>query len=95
MNDLKFTTAQDYMHPSGFDDLMYQAGLTASGCWDEMDEYDQKAIMMFAKLIVKDCLDFLEAGAANEADDSEVQAALLSCALDILEHFDIELDDEE
>ena len=49
----------------------------------------------FAKLVVQDCLDFLEAGAANEADDSEVQAALLSCALDILEHFDIELDDKE
>ena len=55
----------------------------------------EAALEKYAELVVKDCLDFLEAGAVNEADDSEVQAALLSCALDILEHFDIELDDKE
>jgi hypothetical protein len=25
------------------ENLMYQAGLTAQGCWDEMDEYDRTA----------------------------------------------------
>ena len=25
------------------EDLMYQAGLTAQGCWDEMDSYDMAA----------------------------------------------------
>lgn len=40
-----------------FDDLMYEAGLTAQGCWDEMDEYDRAAILKFAKLIVKECAD--------------------------------------
>ena len=38
------------------DKLMYHAGLTAQGCWDEMDEYDRKAIEKFAELIVKECL---------------------------------------
>ena len=28
-------------------DLMYHSGLTAQGCWDEMDEYDRKAIARF------------------------------------------------
>ena len=28
-----------------FDNLMYEAGLTAQGCWDEMDEYDRNAIL--------------------------------------------------
>jgi len=37
------------------EDLMYQAGLTASGCWDEMDDYDRRAIEKFAELIVKEC----------------------------------------
>lgn len=37
------------------EDLMYHAGLTASGCWDEMDDYDRKAIEKFAELIVKEC----------------------------------------
>lgn len=36
---------------------MYEAGLTAQGCWDEMDEYDRAAILKFAKLIVKECAD--------------------------------------
>jgi hypothetical protein len=39
-----------------FDDLMYSAGLTAQGCWDDMDEYDRTAILTFAELIVKQCV---------------------------------------
>ena len=38
------------------EELMYHAGLTASGCWDQMGEYERKAIERFAKLIVKDCI---------------------------------------
>ena len=38
------------------EDLMYHAGLTASGCCDEMDAYDRKAIIRFSQLIVADCL---------------------------------------
>ena len=37
------------------DDLMYQAGLTAQGCWDKMDAYDREAIMKLAELIVQEC----------------------------------------
>ena len=40
---------------------MYQAGLTAQGCWDEMDDYDRKAIERFAELIVLDCIDNVKA----------------------------------
>lgn len=38
-------------------DLMYHAGLTAQGCWDSMDQYDQEAITKFAELLVKECAD--------------------------------------
>jgi hypothetical protein len=38
-----------------FEDLMYHAGLTASGCWDKMDQYDRAAVERFAQLIVKEC----------------------------------------
>ena len=41
------------------EDLMYHAGLTASGCWDEMDAYDRKAIVRFSQLIVADCLNII------------------------------------
>ena len=42
-----------------FEDLMYQAGLTAQGCWDEMDSYDHEAIEKFAELIVRECTDIV------------------------------------
>ena len=38
-----------------FENLMYRAGLTASGCWDQMDSYDHEAINKFAELIVLEC----------------------------------------
>lgn len=42
------------------EDLMYHAGLTAQGCWDEMDEYNRKAIETFAELIVAEMLQTCE-----------------------------------
>ena len=44
------------------EDLMYHSGLTAQGCWDEMDDYDKQAIEKFAKLIVKECIQVLDPG---------------------------------
>lgn len=40
-----------------FENLLYESGLTAQGCWDELDEYAQAAIMRFGRLIVKDCIE--------------------------------------
>ena len=37
------------------EDLMYQSGLTAQGCWDKMDDYDHEAIEKLAELIVREC----------------------------------------
>ena len=34
---------------------LYQAGLTAQGCWDELGPYEQQAIEKFAQLIVQEC----------------------------------------
>jgi hypothetical protein len=42
------------------DELMYRAGLTAQGCWDNMDEYDRAAVLKFAELIVRECADVIE-----------------------------------
>ena len=39
------------------EDLMYRAGLTAQGCWDNMDQYDREAIEKFAQLIIRECAD--------------------------------------
>lgn len=78
-----------------FDDLMYQAGLTAQGCWDEMDSYDREAIMRLCELIVRECanrlretdyeLVFVEDGMC----DPSISDAMLVAASDIEEHFGI------
>jgi hypothetical protein len=38
------------------EELMYHSGLTASGCWDSMDDYDHKAIEKLCELIVREML---------------------------------------
>ena len=60
------------------EDLMYHSGLTAQGCWDEMDEYDRKAIEKFAELIVRECMTNLY---LNGYDDAVIQ---------IQKHFGVE-----
>ena len=39
------------------ENCLYQAGLTAQGCWDELDDYAKEAIEKFAELIVRECGD--------------------------------------
>jgi len=39
---------------------LYQAGLTAQGCWDELDDYTKQGIEKFAQLIVRECRDIVE-----------------------------------
>ena len=34
---------------------LYQAGLTAQGCWDELDDYAKQGIEKFAELLIKEC----------------------------------------
>jgi hypothetical protein len=36
---------------------LYQAGLTAQGCWDELDDYAKQGIEKFAELLVRECAD--------------------------------------
>lgn len=59
-------------------------------CYNPYGEFDYER---FAKLVVEQCLEFIEKDAAMAPDSGEVQVALLSCALDILDHFDIEMND--
>ena len=41
------------------EDLLYASGLTAQGCWDEMDNYDHEAINKLVKLVAKECMDII------------------------------------
>jgi hypothetical protein len=68
---------------SRLEDLMYRAGLTAQGCWDSMDDYDQKAIEKFALLVVQECIDTI-------SDCSVEYCTRPQIVSEIKEHFGVE-----
>ena len=88
MNDLKFTTAGNYMD-SKIDDLMYQSGRTASGCWDQLDSYDREAIEKFGELIIKECISVIENLSPGYKDyrDQIEDAFRRDCIEEIKQHF--------
>lgn len=63
-----------------FESLMYHAGMTAHGCWDEMDSYQREAVEKFALLIVKQCIQLCDRVDLVGADD---------CIDNIKEHFGV------
>ena len=38
-----------------FDDLIYDSGLIASGCWEDLDTYTQEAIGRLFQMTVLEC----------------------------------------
>lgn len=42
------------------EDCLYNAGLTAQGCWDQLDDYAKQGIERLAELIVKECSHLVE-----------------------------------
>ena len=39
--------------------LMYCSGMTAQGCWDEMDSYQQNAINSLVKYVAIECMNVI------------------------------------
>jgi hypothetical protein len=65
---------------------LYLSGLTAQGCWDEMDEYAKQGIHKFAELIVRECLD----QCYNRGMNDELYNGQLKAAAYIEQHFGVE-----
>ena len=72
-----------------FENCLYRAGLTAQGCWDELDEYTKTGIERFAELIVREC--------ANHCDllldhkiSSEWSRGTHDCSRAIKKHFGVD-----
>ena len=62
-----------------FDDLMYAAGLTAQGCWADLDDYARAAIMKFAELIIEECANWLEE-----------TGSMVEVAMEMKQHFGVD-----
>ena len=71
------------------ENLMYEAGLTASGCWDRMDEYDQKALEKFSKLLIQECISVVQNLSPGYTDyRNQIEDAFRSdCIEEIRHHF--------
>ena len=54
-----------------FDDLIYQSGLIADGCWEELDTYTQEAIERLFHLTVQECV----RACINEGKTYEIESA--------------------
>lgn len=52
----KVKVTHNYMQ-TAIDDILYESGLVAQGSWDEMDEYDQEAIIQAIKLTAERCFE--------------------------------------
>mgnify|MGYP003353051620 CR=1 FL=1 len=78
------------------DDLLYHSGLTAQGCWDEMDSYDHHAIERLAKLVVKECMDIIVQNRkyASEQNWPAVELANV-CLYEIDKTFEVQEDGKE
>ena len=63
---------------------LYQAGLTAQGCWDELDDYAKEGIEKFAELIVRECAKIADDGCGSACFGLGINGAML------LEHFGID-----
>jgi hypothetical protein len=76
-----------------YEDLLYQAGLTASGCWDELGTYEQEAIERFALLIVRECA-LVAKTLPHTPERHWVQDSVtyipVHCEQNILKHFGVE-----
>lgn len=79
---------------SNLDTLMYQAGMTAQGCWDDMDSYDQEAVLRLIDLVVNQCITLVEKSGGpcqvTTFDQSIVECTKHYAVKSIQQYFNIE-----
>ncbi len=49
-----------------FDDLIYDSGLIASGCWEDLDTYTQEAIERLFQMTVLECAELVSNDRQND-----------------------------
>ena len=70
-----------------FDDLIYDSGLIASGCWEDLDTYTQEAIERLFQMTVQECIDIISPYTVRMSRPGE---EYLHPILEIRKHFGVE-----
>ena len=71
------------------DDLLYESGLTAQGCWDELDNYAKECIIKFGELIVNETMNVLGSQMGKHGVDLSNLPTWYKCMEKTEEHFGI------
>ena len=82
-NPIDFPKSKNKMNER-IEHCLYQAGLTAQGCWDELDDYARQGIEKFAELIVRECIEQVITGPNGPAHYA------VEAALRLKKHFGVE-----
>ena len=83
-NPIDFPKSKNKMNEQ-IEHCLYQAGLTAQGCWDELDDYAKQGIEKFAELIVRECMAMCKTAVGN----ADYNTGRLHCLNNIKEHFGV------
>jgi hypothetical protein len=73
-----------------FDKQMYDAGLTAQGCWDEMDSYMHEAIEKFGELIVRRCISEVAMMGVTQYENKDIAWAVDLIIKNLKDTFEID-----
>jgi hypothetical protein len=73
-----------------FDKQMYDAGLTAQGCWDEMDSYMHEAIEKFGELIVRRCISEIAMMGVTQYENKDIAWAVDLIIKNLKDTFEID-----
>ena len=68
MNDLKFTTAGDYMNTERIRDLVRESRLDVYGLGKDRDKWEY-TVEKFAEMIVKECADIADTAEPYKSSD--------------------------
>jgi len=75
---------------NNFDKQMYDAGLTAQGCWDEMDSYMHEAIEKFGELIVRRCISEVAMMGVTQYENKDIAWAVDLIIKNLKDTFEID-----
>ena len=70
------------------DHCLYLAGLTASGCWEDLDTYTQEGIERFSDFIVAEAIAVVQKRFMGDLNREDMEVR--RCVDDLKKHFGVE-----